>query len=73
MKRKDLEQALKAELRRHPNIQYELTKNNRHPRVLLSGNGRKYFVTYSSTPTDSRAVLNILGDVRRAIRELQAP
>ena len=70
MNRKETEQAIRAELSRHPNIQYTLESGSKHPRVVVRCGANERKVPYSSTPTERRAVLNTVTCVRRAIREV---
>lgn len=70
MKRKDIEQAIRAELDRHPGVAYDFVHRGRHPAVVLSSGGNSRFVTYSGTTTELRAVRNKLCDLRRAVREI---
>jgi hypothetical protein len=70
MNRKDTEQAIRAELSRYPNIRYTLERGTKHPRVVIRCGERSRKVTYSGTPTEPRAILNKLTDIRHAVREV---
>lgn len=70
MKRKDTEQALRAELSRYSNITYTIEPGSKHPRVVLRCGGRQRKLVYSSTPVERRAVLNMVTQLRRCVREV---
>ena len=70
MNRKDTEQAIRAELARHPNTQYTLEHRSKHPHIVIRCGERARKVPYSSTPTDPRALLNKIADIRRTVREI---
>lgn len=70
MNRKDTEQAIRAELARHPNTQYTLEHRSKHPRIVIRCGAEVRKVPYTSTPTDPRGVLNKVADIRRAAREV---
>lgn len=70
MNRKDTEQALKAELDRHPDIKWHFGRGGRHPVVVLQCNGVERKVVYSSTATERRALLNNVAFLRRVVREM---
>lgn len=70
MKRKDTEQALRAELSRYSNITYTIEPGSKHPRVVLRCGDKIRKLHYSSTPVERRAVLNMVTDLRRRVREV---
>jgi hypothetical protein len=70
MRYKDTEQAIEAELSRHTNIQYCIERGGKHPRVVISCGGRRRKVPFSGTPSDHRALLNKIADIRRTVREV---
>lgn len=70
MNRKDTEQAIRAELSRHPSLSYTLEAGSRHPRVVIRCGDKTRKVMYSSTPVERRAVLNMVTTIRRAVREV---
>jgi hypothetical protein len=70
MNRKDTEQALHAELSRYTDIEYDFGRSSKHPHVLIRCGDKTRKVTYSGTPTERRAILNNLADIRRAVREV---
>lgn len=70
MNRKDTEQAIRAELSRYSDIQYTLESGSKHPRVVVPCGDKARKVMYSSTPVERRAVLNLITDLRRVVREV---
>ena len=70
MNRKDTEQALRAELSRYSNIQYTIERGGKHPRIVIRCGDKARKVHYSSTPVERRAVLNMVTDIRRIVREV---
>lgn len=70
MKYKDTAQAIRAELARHPNIQFNFGHGGRHPHIVIRCGEKRRKVTFSSTPTDPRGLLNKIADIRRTVREV---
>jgi hypothetical protein len=69
---KDTIQRLQAGLDRHPSISYEFGRRRRHEALYIRFDGRERYITFSTTPTDRRAVLNAVSAVRRIVGELGA-
>jgi len=72
MNRKETEQAIEAELSRYTNIQYSIEQGGKHPRVVVSCGDKRRKVPISGTPSDHRALLNKIADIRRAVREVSS-
>lgn len=70
MRQKESEQAIKAELARYPGIEYSFQRLNKHPAVLVRSGDRQRRVVFNGTRTNSRSLMNIIADVRRAAREV---
>lgn len=70
MHQKEGEQAIRAELARYPEIDFEFSRLRRHPVVTLRCGDRRSRVVFNGTKLNKRALLNIIADVRRAAREV---
>lgn len=70
MRQKESEQAIKAELSRHPSIEYSFSRLAKHPVLTLRSGERERRIVYNGTRTNGRALMNIVADVRRAAREI---
>lgn len=70
MRQKESEQAIKAELSRYPNIEYSFQRLSKHPVLLLRNGDQKRRVVFNGTSTNTRSLMNIVADVRRAAREI---
>lgn len=64
---KDLKNMLDRECGKTP---WTMEDRGKHKAIFIHGCNRRELVIVSRSPSDHRALLNIRGDVRRALRNL---
>jgi hypothetical protein len=72
MKQREIEEAIEREVAEWPGASVTFAPGGKHPKAKLKVGEMMLAVSYSSTPSDYRTILNAVGDVRRTLRKLGA-
>lgn len=68
---KEIEEKAKEEISKVPGATLLSVEIRNHLRITLSLGGKQGSVHGSATPSDHRADVNLMGHIRRKLRELQ--
>jgi hypothetical protein len=66
----EMRKMVEDELRDHVGVRFDFEVRQTHGRITLISDHKSRFVTVSKSASDYRAMRNIRGDVRRALKEI---
>lgn len=67
---KQILKTVKRELEKYPGASVSVRQTRKHKELTLSYRGKTKKVFTSTSPSDARAVMNVIGDIRRVLKEL---
>ena len=70
MNSRAIERILRAETAKFAGVTFELATRRKHRIIVLRRGEYSRMVVTSLTPSDGRAVKNIVGDIRRTIKSM---
>ena len=72
-KGKEIVEAIEREVAEWPGAEVSIVEPKRgHPKAKLKHDGKYMSVVFGGTPSDARAIVNVLSEVRRTLRKLGA-
>lgn len=70
--KREMARSILREVEQWDGVGVRIEHGGKHPRAIVSFRGAQRCVVLSNTPSDSRSMLNQLGDLKRACREMGA-
>lgn len=66
----EMRKMVEDELRGHAGVRFDFEIRRTHGRIILLSDQKSRFVTVSKSASDFRAIRNMRGDIRRALKEI---